>query len=105
MWKNLLLVTLAGMLVGILVGCSNSAGHKYDVTAVDRMVVGQTTERDVIAMAGLPLSEKKLSNGNKLYNYAYGVRCPLDAASSIALMQVQIYNGVVINKWQGLMEN
>jgi hypothetical protein len=101
MWKNVLLVTLAG----ILVGCSVSAGQKYDITAVDRIVVGQTTESEVITMAGLPLSEKKLSNGNKLYDYAYGVRRPIDSATSVALMQVQIYNGVVINKWQGLMEN
>ena len=101
MWKNLLLVTLAG----IFVGCSISAGHKYDTTAVDRMVVGQTTESDVIAMAGLPLTEKKLTNGSKIYGYAYGRRCPIDSSRSIALMQVQIYNGIVINKWQGLMKN
>ena len=33
MWKNLLLLILAGMLVG----CAYTAGRKYDTTAMDRI--------------------------------------------------------------------
>jgi hypothetical protein len=98
MWKNLLLVTLAG----ILVGCSLSAGQKYNVRAADSIGVGQTTEGDLVAMAGMPLSEKKLSNGIKVYDYAYGWRSPIQHATSIDKMQVLVYNGVVINKWHDL---
>jgi hypothetical protein len=100
MWKDVLLVILAG----IFVGCSTSAGQKYDVTAADRIGVGQTTEGEVVAMAGLPLSETRLSNGSKVYDYTYGRRCPINHESTIDKMQVQIYNGVVVNKWHG-MEN
>jgi hypothetical protein len=92
------------ILAGIFVGCSTSAGRKYDVTAVERIVVGQTSESDVVTMMGMPLSEQKLNNGIKLYNYAYGVRCPINSATSIDLAQIQICRGVVINKWQELME-
>jgi len=101
MWKNLLLLILAG----IFLGCSHTAGRKYDVTAMDRIGVGQTTESDVITMLGPPLSENKLSNGMKIYGYAYGNRCPIGFGTSVDSMQVQFYNGVVINKWQALMKN
>ncbi len=96
MWKDVLVVLLAG----IFSGCAVSAGHKYDTTAVDRIGVGQTTENDVVAMMGLPLSEQKLSNGTKIFNYAYGVRRPIWVSTSVDVAQVQIYNGVVVNKWK-----
>jgi hypothetical protein len=98
MWKNLLLIVLAGMFLA----CSHTAGRQYDTTAVDRIGVGQTTEPEVLSMLGGPLTEKKLSNGMKIYNYAYGNRCPLGFGTSVDSMEVQFYNGVVINKWQAL---
>jgi hypothetical protein len=99
MAKNLLLIILAG----IFLGCSHTAGRKYDVTAMERIGVGQTTESDVITMLGLPLAEKKLSNGIKVSSYAYGNRCPLGSGTSINSAQVQFYDGVAIYKWQELM--
>ena len=99
MWKNVLLIILAG----IFLGCSTQAGRRYDITAVDRIEVGQTTESDVVTMFGLPLSEKKISNGIKIYDYAYGVRCPIGSGTSINMMQVQFYNGIVINKYHELL--
>lgn len=101
MGKNLLIIILAGMFFG----CSHTAGRQYDVTAMDRIGVGQTTESDVVTMLGLPLSEQTLSNGIKIHSYAYGNRCLLGFGTSIDSMQVQFYNGVVINKWQALMHN
>jgi hypothetical protein len=101
MGKTLLMVVLAG----IFLGCSHTAGQKYDVTVVDRIGVGQTTESDVLMMLGSPLSEKKLGNGIKICNYTYGNRCPLWFGTKIDSMQVQVYNGVVINKWQELTQN
>ena len=95
MWKNLLLVILAG----IFVGCSTSAGNKFNIAAADRIVVGQTTESDVVAMAGLPLYEQKLGDGTKIYHYTYGRRCPINNETTTDKMQVRIYNGVIINKW------
>lgn len=99
MCKNLLLLLLAGMFLG----CSHTAGSKYDTTAVDRIGVGQTTESQVIAMLGGPLSQEKLSNGTTVYRYAYGNKCPLEG-TSIDKLQVKVYNGVVIDKWQALLE-
>jgi hypothetical protein len=101
MAKNLLLLLLAG----IFLGCSHKAGRQYDVTAIDRIEVGQTTQSEVVAMVGMPLSAKKLSNGMDVYTYAYGNRCPVGLGTSIDSMQVQFYNGIVINKWQALMEH
>ena len=99
MAKNLLLIILAG----IFLGCSHTAGSKYNSTAVDRIGLGQTTERDVVTMMGLPQSEQKLSNGVKVYNYAYGNRCPVEFETTVDSIQVQFYNGVAIHKWQEVM--
>jgi hypothetical protein len=99
MGKNLLLVLLAGLFLG----CSHTAGRQYDTTAVDRIGVGQTTESQVIAMLGGPLSQERLSNGTTLYRYGYGNRCPL-GGTSIDKLQVKVYNGVVIDKWQALLQ-
>jgi hypothetical protein len=101
MGKNLLVIILAGMFLA----CSHTAGRQYDVTAIDRIGVGQTTESDVLTMLGVPLSEKEVSNGIKMYSYTYGDMCPLGFGTSIDSLSVQFYNGVVINKWQALMQN
>jgi hypothetical protein len=101
MRKNLLLIILAG----IFLGSSCTAGRHYDTTAIDRIGVGQTTESDVVTMLGMPLAARKLSNGMKIYEYAYGQRCPIGFGTSVDSMQVQFYDGVVINKWQALMQN
>ena len=101
MAKNLLLIILAG----IFLGCSHTAGRKYDITAMERIGVGQTTESDVITMLGLPLTEEKLSNGIKVYSYAYGNRCPIGFGTYVDSLQVQFYDGVAIYKWQKLMQN
>jgi hypothetical protein len=102
MLKNFLLIILAGM---FLASCNTpgskydtTAGRKYDTTAADRIVVGQTTDQEVLAMLGGPLSERKLSNGIKIYNYTYGEKCFSGFGSSINSLEVQFYNGVVINK-------
>ena len=100
--KNLFLI----ILVGIMLGCTTTVGRKYDTTAIDRIGVGQTTESEVVAMVGMPLAAKKLSNGMKIYEYAYGERCPFFGfGTSVDSLQVQFYNGVAINKWQALMQN
>jgi hypothetical protein len=101
MGKNLLMIILAG----IFLGCSHTAGRSFDVTAVDRIGVGKTTESEVLMMLGVPLWEKELSNGIKIYDYAYGDRCPIGFGTTIDSLQVQFYNGVVINKWQAIMQN
>lgn len=98
MYKNLLLVILASM---FLVSCA-IAGRQYDTTAADRIVVGQTTDREVLAMLGEPLSEKNLSNGIKIYNYAYGKKCIHGFGTQVNSLEVQFYEGVVINKRQDL---
>jgi outer membrane protein assembly factor BamE (lipoprotein component of BamABCDE complex) len=88
----------------MFLGCSHTAGRKYDTTAVDRIKVGQTTESEVITMLGRPLTEEKFSNAIKFYNYAYGDRCPIGLGTSMDKMHVQLYNGVVINTWQVFRE-
>jgi len=84
-------------------GCSHTAGMKYDTTAADRIGVGQTTESQVITMLGRPLSQEKLGNGITRNMYAYGNKCPVEG-TYVDKLEVQVYNGVVINKWQVLLE-
>ncbi len=98
MWKNLLLITSAVM---FLASCS-SAGRKYDTTAMDRIVVDQTTDREVLAMLGEPLETRELVNGVKIYNYAYGKKCFSGFGTSLNSLEVECYNGVVISKRQKL---
>jgi hypothetical protein len=96
MAKHLLLIILAGLFLG----CSHTAGSKFNSAAVERIGLGQTTESDVVAMMGLPQSEKKLSNGIKVYNYAYGKRCCIESGTAVNAAQIQFYDGVAIYKWQ-----
>jgi hypothetical protein len=97
MWKNLLLLLLASMFLG----CAH-AGRQYDTTAGDRIKVGQTTESEVITMLGRPLTEEKLSNGVTMYRYVHGWRRPIGTTSD--RLYLEVYNGVVINKWYDHLE-
>ena len=98
--KNLLIIILAGMFWG----CStyNTVGHKFDTTAIDRIELGKTTESDVISMLGAPRSEIKLHNGIVIYNYVYGDISGFMANSAVDSLQIQLFNGIVINKSQRL---
>jgi hypothetical protein len=96
MGKNWLLIILAGML---LASCS-AAGRPYETMAADRIVVNQTTEQEVLAMLGAPLSERELVNGIKIYNYAYGRKCFSGFGTAVNSLELQCYNGVVISKRQ-----
>ncbi len=96
MWKNVLLIISAAM---FLASCS-SAGRKFDTTAMDRIVVDQTTDREVLAMLGEPLSERELVNGIKVYNYAYGKKRFSGFGTSLDSLEIQCYKGVVISKRQ-----
>jgi hypothetical protein len=96
MWKNVLLIISAAM---FLASCS-SAGRKFETTAMDRIVVDQTTDRDVLAMLGEPLSEREFVNGIKIYNYAYGKKRFGGFGTALDSLEIQCYNGVVIRKRQ-----
>jgi hypothetical protein len=100
MSRNLLVI----LLVGMFWGCStyNTVGQKFDTTAINRIELGKTTESEVISMLGAPLSKQNLSNGIVIYSYAYGDRKSLGAESAVDSLQIQLVNGVVINKSQTL---
>ncbi len=86
--------------LAIFAACStyNTVGQRFDTTAINRIEVGKTTESEVISMLGPPLSETKLDNGIVIYSYAYGDREGLGADSSVNSLQIQLFNGIVINK-------
>jgi outer membrane protein assembly factor BamE (lipoprotein component of BamABCDE complex) len=85
-------------------GCStySTVGHQFDTTAIDRIEPGKTTESEVISMLGAPRSETKLHNGIVIYTYAYGDTSGLMARSAVDSLQIQLFNGIVINKSQRL---
>ena len=97
MSKKLLLVVLAG----IFLGCS-TVGRQFDTNAINHIDVGKTTKSEVISLVGAPTSDKKLSNGIDIYNYNYGICPPCAIVTLVTALQVQFYNGVVIDKWQRL---
>jgi hypothetical protein len=100
--KNLLII----ILLGVFCGCStyNTIGRPFDTTAIDRIKIGQTTESEVIAMLGAPRSEAKLDNGIVIYSYSYGDISGFMADSAVNSLQIQLFNGVVINKSQRLTQ-
>jgi hypothetical protein len=87
-------------------GCStyNTVGRKFDTTAIDRIELGKTTESELISLLGAPGSERKLDNGIVIYSYTYGDISGFMARSAIDSLQIQLYNGVVINKSQNLTQ-
>lgn len=100
MSKNLLII----ILVGMFWGCStyNTVGHKFDTTAINRIELGKTTESEVIYMLGAPRSEIKLNNGIVIYSYAYGDISGFMVKGAVDSLQIQLFNGIVINKSQTL---
>jgi hypothetical protein len=100
MAKHLLLIILAALFLG----CSHTVGSKYNSAAVENIELGQTTESEVLTMMGLPHSQKKLSNGTKVYSYAYGVGCPIESAAAVDATQIQFYNGIATYKWHEVMQ-
>jgi hypothetical protein len=97
MLKNVLLLTLAVLLLG----CATS-GREFDTNVVNKIEIGKTTEGEVISMLGMPMSQKKLDNGIVVYSYVHGDRALFGADSSVQRLQVQFYNGVVIDRAQKL---
>jgi len=75
-------------------------GRRFDTTAIDRIELGKTTESEVISMLGAPKSIAKLQNGIIVYYYAYGDLSGFMAKNAVDSLQIQLYNGVVINKYQ-----
>jgi hypothetical protein len=89
------------MVMMVILGCA-STGRQFDTTAIDRIDVGKTTESEVISMLSMPMSITKCSNGINIYNYSYGESYFFGMASSVNSLEIQLVDGVVINKWQNL---
>jgi hypothetical protein len=100
MLKNIFCLTL----ISIILGCA-STGREYNTSAINYIEVGKTTENDVIYMLGEPLSKNKLNNGINIFQYLYAISYLWGESTSTNTLQVQTYNGVVINKWQRLAWN
>lgn len=91
------------ILMMFILGCA-TAGQKFDTTAIDRIDVGKTTEREVISMLSAPISITKCSNGINILHYSYGEGYLLGEGSSVNSLQLQLVNGVVIDKRQRLAQ-
>lgn len=100
MLKNILFLALITMILG----CA-SVGREYNTSAINYIEVGKTTQSDVLSMLGQPISIKKYNNGINVLNYEYAKSYFWTATSLTNFLEVQIYNGVAINKWQKLSWN
>jgi hypothetical protein len=97
MSKIILFITL----ISIILGCA-STGREYNTLAIDNIEIGKTTDNDVISMLGEPISKEMFNNGINIFQYKYAKSYLWGASKSINTLQVQCYNGIVINKWQRL---
>jgi hypothetical protein len=95
MAKKLLLIIIAVLFLG----CTTTVGRQYNTAAANWIDQGKTTQAEVVSWLGAPLSSKKLSNGSELYYYAYGRSFPLVAGTIVDSLNLQIYHGVVVQKW------
>jgi hypothetical protein len=97
MYKNLIFILLAV----VFLGCA-SFGQPFNTALIDNIEPGLTTEGEVISMFGPPAATKKLDNGIQVYEYSYGKPYPFGLGTAYDYLQIQFFNGVVINKWKRL---
>jgi hypothetical protein len=84
----------------MFMGCT-TFGHQFNLGGINNIEIGKTTESEVVSMLGPPSSTQRLDNGIIVYEYAYGKRW-LFNGTRYDYLQVQFYNGVVINKYPRL---
>jgi outer membrane protein assembly factor BamE (lipoprotein component of BamABCDE complex) len=70
--KNMVIM-FSCLIIGCVVGVREH-GRKFDVSAVNKIEVGKTTEAEVIALLGEPKDKTILKGGGKVYGYFYGER-------------------------------
>ena len=58
------------VLMLLLSGCATS-GQPFDMSLTDRIKIGQTTQEEVIALLGQPISTSKTSDGRTFLSYSY----------------------------------
>ncbi len=100
MAKHLLLLVLAGLFLG----CATT-GRPYNTAAINNLEIGKTTQNEVIAMLGPPLSARTLNNGIHIYDYTYAEAPFFTAGSNVDSLQIEFFKGVVIDKYQWLARN
>lgn len=102
MAKRLLLIMVLVPAI-FLLGCATS-GRKYDTGAINAIVVGQTTQSQVISLVGEPVSITRCSNGIDIYHYSYAEARPFGLGTSVDSLELQLYRGIVRDKRQALSE-
>jgi len=50
----------------------------------------------------MPLEKARAANGIDFYNYTYVKEAPLGLETEVATLQVQLFKGLVINKYWNL---
>jgi hypothetical protein len=92
------------ILMSMILGCA-STGREYNTSAINYVEIGKTTENEVVSMLGEPISRNRVNNGINILGYEYGTSYFWGTSNSVNTLQVQCYDGVVINKWQRLAWN
>lgn len=70
--KNIVMMFFC-LILGCVVGVREH-GRKFNVSAVNQIEVGKTSEAEVIALLGEPKDKTLLKSGAKVYGYFYGER-------------------------------
>lgn len=91
--KNLVLVPIIFASFLFFTGCG-TAGKEIDTAQIDKVIHGQTTENDILAMFGEPY-KKGIQNSKKVWVYEYNKYRVIGNDSSQNLIFVFDENGVV----------
>ena len=66
-----ILLFFALTLIMSCVSASHEVGRKFDMSAVDKIEIGKTTEAEVISLLGEPLKQQIKPDGTREYGYGH----------------------------------
>lgn len=66
-----MLLFIALTLIVSCASASHEVGRKFDMSAVDKIQIGKTTEAEVVSLLGEPLKQQIKPDGTKEYGYGH----------------------------------
>ena len=89
------------MIVALFISACATTGRQFDMSLADKIQIGNSTKRDVIAIMGKPLSESKTSDGRSFMAYYSGHASIGGATSQILSISIGP-DGIVENTFSNL---
>jgi hypothetical protein len=87
---------IAVLTCALLVGCVTSFGNKFDVTKVELLKPGETTEKEIVGWFGQPMSTTIMASGNRKHGWLYGT-AGIGSVQQNILETVVSTNGLLVD--------